>query len=120
MLWLEGILLMAMAAVLGMETLLPVFASQGWHTGSAGYGLLRIAPGIGAVLAGLGLSLFPPAGRRIPVLAAAFAVAGAALAAFAAGPSFVVAFILLAAGSWCLAWAGRHGFTRAGRTGTRR
>ena len=102
-LWLQGILLVAMAAVLGVETLLPVFASRSWHTGSAGYGLLRIAPGIGAVLAGLGLSMFPPAGRRIPVLAAAFAVAGAALAAFAARPSFIVAFILLAGGSWCLA-----------------
>ena len=76
MLWLEGILLVTMAAVLGAETLLPVFASRSWHTGSAGYGLLRIAPGIGAVLAGLGLSLFPPAGRRLPVLAAAFAAAG--------------------------------------------
>jgi MFS family permease len=102
-LWLEGILLVAMAAVLGVETLLPVFASRSWHSGSAGYGLLRIAPGVGAVLAGLGLSMFPSAGRRIPVLAAAFAAAGAALAAFAAGPPFALTFILLTGGSWCLA-----------------
>jgi MFS family permease len=102
-LWLEGILLVAMAAVLGVETLLPVFASQSWNSGSAGYGLLRIAPGVGAVLAGLGLSMFPPAGRRILVLSVAFAGAGAALTAFAAGPPFAVALILLTGGSWCLA-----------------
>ena len=102
-LWLEGILLVAMAAVLGVETLLPVFASQSWHAGSAGYGLLRIAPGVGAVLAGLGLSMFPPAGRRILVLSMAFAGAGAALTVFATGPPFALAFILLTGGSWCLA-----------------
>ena len=86
MLWLEGILPVAMAAVLGVETLLPVFAGQSWHSGSAGYGLLRIAPGVGAVLAGLGVSMFPPTGRRILVLSVAFAGAGAALTAFAAWP----------------------------------
>ena len=102
-LWLEGILLVAMAAVLGVETLLPVFASRSWHSGSAGYGLLRIAPGVGAVLAGLGLSMFPSAGRRIPVHPRAFAAAGAALAAFAAGPPFALTFILLTGASWCLA-----------------
>ncbi len=102
-LWLQGILLVAMAAVLGVETMLPVFASLTWHAGSAGYGLLRIAPGIGAVLAGVGLSMFPTAGRRIPVLGAGFAAAGAAIGGFAAGPPFALAFILLTGGSWCLA-----------------
>src|SRR6202044_3101251 len=71
-LWLEGVLLVAMTGVLGVETLLPVFAAGTWRMGSAGYGLLRMAPGIAAVLAGLGLSLFPPAGRRTLALTVAF------------------------------------------------
>ena len=103
MLWLEGVLLVAMTGVLGVETLLPVFAAGAWQMGSAGYGLLRMAPGIAAVLAGLGLSIFPPTGRRTLALAAAFAGAGAAIAGFAAGPSFILALLLLTGGSLCLA-----------------
>jgi MFS family permease len=102
--WLEGIVVVAMTAVLGVETVLPVFATGVWHTGAAGYGLLRVAPGIGAVLAGAGLSAFPVRGRP-PILIVAFAGAGAAIAGFAAGPSIALAFILLAAGSSGLAAA---------------
>ena len=47
--------------------------------------------------------MFPTAGRRIPVLGAGFAAAGAAIGGFAAGPPFALAFILLTGGSWCLA-----------------
>ena len=75
--WLEGILLIAMTGALGVETLLPVFSAGTWHTGPAGYGLLRMAPGIAAVLAGLGLSLFPAARRGTLYIAIAFAGAGA-------------------------------------------
>ncbi len=100
--WLEGVLVVAMTGVLGVETLLPVFAAGLWHAGPGGYGLLRIAPGVGAVLAGAGLSAFPVTGRA-RVLAAAFAGAGLAMGGFATGPPFAVAFLLLAAGSACLA-----------------
>jgi hypothetical protein len=100
--WLEGVLLVAMTGVLGVETLLPVFAAGTWHLGAAGYGLLRMAPGIAAVLAGLSLSVFPLVGRRTLVLAVAFAGAGAAIAGFAAGRAFVVALLLLTGGSLCL------------------
>jgi MFS family permease len=97
--WLEGILLIAMAGAQGVETLLPVFSARTWHTGPAGYGLLRMAPGIAAVLS---LSLFPPARRGTLYIAIAFAGAGAGLAAFAAGPPFAVALFLLAGASLCL------------------
>lgn len=102
-LWLEGILLIAMTGVLGVETLLPVFAAGTWHTGPAGYGLLRMAPGIAAVLAGLGLSMFPAAGRGAVTIGIAFAGASAGMAAFAAGPSFALALFLLTGASLCLA-----------------
>jgi MFS family permease len=101
-LWLEGILMIAMTGVLGVETLLPVFAAGTWHTGPAGYGLLRMAPGIAAVLAGLGLSMFPAAGRGAVTIGIAFAGASAGMAAFAAGPSFALALFLLAGASLCL------------------
>jgi MFS family permease len=100
--WLEGILLIAMTGALGVETLLPVFSAGTWHTGPAGYGLLRMAPGIAAVLAGLGLSLFPAARRGTLYIAIAFAGAGAGLAAFAAGPPFALALFFLAGASLCL------------------
>ena len=96
--------MIAMTAALGVETLLPVFSAGTWHTGPAGYGLLRMAPGIAAVLAGLGLSAFPAArrGTLYIAIAVAFAGAGAGLAAFAAGPPFALALFLLAAASLCL------------------
>jgi MFS family permease len=101
-LWLEGVLLIAMTGALGVETLLPVFAAGTWHTGPAGYGLLRMAPGIAAVLAGLGLSMFPAARRGALTIGIAFAGAGAGMAAFAAGPPFTLALFLLADASLCL------------------
>lgn len=100
---LEGVLLIAMTGALGVETLLPVFASGTWHAGPAGYGLLRMAPGIAAVLAGLGLSLFPGVGRGAVTIGIAFAGASAGMAAFAAGPPFALALFLLAGASLCLA-----------------
>jgi MFS family permease len=102
-LWLEGVLLIAMTGALGVETLLPVFAAGTWHTGPAGYGLLRMAPGIAAVLAGVGLSMFPAVGRGAVTIGIAFAGASAGMAAFAAGPSFALALFLLASASLCLA-----------------
>ena len=92
-----------MTGALGVETLLPVFAAGTWHTGSAGYGLLRMAPGIAALLAGLGLSMFSAAGRGALTIGIAFAGASAGMAAFAAGPPFVLALLFLAGASLCLA-----------------
>jgi hypothetical protein len=67
------VLLIAMTGVLGVETLLPVFATGTWHAGPAGCGLLRMAPGIAGVLAGLGLSMFPGVGRGAVTIGIAFA-----------------------------------------------
>lgn len=102
-LWLEVVLLIAMTGALGVETLLPVFAAGTWHTGPAGYGLLRMAPGIAAALAGLGLSTFPAVRRGTLYIGIAFAGAGAGMAAFAAGPPLALALFLLAGASLCLA-----------------
>ena len=52
---LVGMMVVAMTGALGVETLLPLFAVKTWHAGAIGYGLLRMAPGIAAVVAGLGL-----------------------------------------------------------------
>jgi hypothetical protein len=61
-----------------------------------------MAPGIAAVLAGLGLSMFPVARRGPWSMVFAFAGAGAALTGFAAGPPFALALVLLAGASLCL------------------
>jgi MFS family permease len=89
----------ALVGPAAVETLLPVFAAHAWHTGPAGYGLLRMTPGIAAIVAGIGLPMAPSAVRHPLTLPAAFAVAGVAIAAFAAGPPFILALFLLAAGS---------------------
>src|SRR3984885_9873803 len=102
-LWLEGVLLIAMTGALGVETLLPVFAAGTWHSGPAGYGPLRMGPGIAAVLAGLGLSMFSAAGGGGGAIGLALAGASAGMAAFAAGPPFALALFLLAGASLGLA-----------------
>ena len=55
------------------------------------------------MLAGLGLSMFSAAGRGALTIGIAFAGASAGMAAFAAGPPFVLAVLLLAGASLCLA-----------------
>lgn len=100
--WLLGVSVVAMTGILAVETLLPVFAARIWHTGPAGYGVLRMTPGIAAVLASATLPMFPSAARHRLALPAAFAVASLSLAGFAAGPPFIAAVVLLAGGSLCL------------------
>lgn len=97
---LQWVLLLSMAAILGVETLLPVFAERSWHVGAVGYGVLRTAPGIAAVLAGLAVSGLR---TRLPgphVLPSAVVGAAVALAGFAASPPFAAALVLLAVSSW--------------------
>ncbi len=90
---LQWALLVAMTGVLGVETLLPVFATRTWHAGSVGYGLLRTAPGLAAVLGGVALLRFRVRGRRL--LPAAMACAAAGLAGFAAAPPLAAALAVL-------------------------
>ncbi len=107
-------LTVAMVGVLGVETLLPIFSASVWHTGAVGYGLLRTAPGVAAVITGLVFSARrrpgqrqrlkctgrrprPKSGDRVVALALCAAAAG--LAAFATAPLFTVALVVLAATS---------------------
>jgi MFS family permease len=94
---LQWVLLMAMTGVLGVETLLPVMATQTWHTGSVGYGLLRTAPGVAAVVAGFALARMPTPGSRAMPLAMVIAAAG--VAGFAAAPPLAAALVVLAVAS---------------------
>jgi predicted MFS family arabinose efflux permease len=98
---LQWVLLVSMAGVLGVETLLPIFAADSWHSGSLGYGLLRTAPGVAAVVAGLAMSrTHRPTlnGRVIPV---SIVGAATALAGFAATPPLAAALVLLGTASLC-------------------
>jgi len=97
----------AMVGAIGMETLLPVFATKTWPVGVVGYGLLRAAPGVAAVVGGIILSARPnclmegagPANRR---LAACFVAAAACFGLFAGGPPLPVALAALTVGSLAL------------------
>ncbi len=98
---LVGMMVVAMAGALGVETLLPVFATKTWHAGAFGYALLRMAPGIAAVAAGLGLSVRASSagtGR----LGACFVVTAACFFVFASAPPFPLALVVLTVGSLAL------------------
>lgn len=105
---LQVVLLAASALSIGTETLLPILDRTVWHAGSAGYGLLRMAPGLAAVLAGGLLARSRPA--RVPgrVIAISMAGAGAGLAAFAWAPGLLAALVLLGLASLALTTAQVH------------
>lgn len=96
---LQAILLTVSAVALGTETLLPVLDRVDWHGGPVAYGMLRAAPGIAAVLTGLGFALMRPARHPARTLFLSMAGACAGLAAFTAAPVLAVAFVLLALAS---------------------
>lgn len=77
-------------------TLLPVFAQTILHVGPQGYGLLYAAPSLGAVVAGLAVSLHGTLRRQGPVLLASVAVYGAATVLFGLSPWFGLTFCALA------------------------
>ena len=56
-----GLLTLDLVAVLlgGATALLPIFASEVFHTDSTGLGLLRAMPAVGSIIAGLVLAHFP-------------------------------------------------------------
>lgn len=81
----------------GATALLPVFANEILTVGSRGFGMLRAAPAVGALLASIFLATRPPlrrAGRTLLVSTAGF---GLAMVAFALSKSFVLSLGLLAA-----------------------
>ncbi len=75
-----GAISLDLAAVLfgGATALLPAFAQDVLHVGSGGYGVLRAAPGIGAVVVGVLLAARPIRRRVGPTLMVAVATFGAA------------------------------------------
>ena len=80
----------------GAVALLPVFARSILHTGPLGLGLLRSAPAVGAIAAGIWLTRRPlqrNAGRTLLVVVAAF---GASMVVFGLSHSFALSLVALA------------------------
>jgi MFS family permease len=107
-----AVLLTTGSLAIGVETLLPILATDRWHCGSAGYGLLRVAPGVAAVVAGLvlGRSHAPRSPAR--AIATCVAVAAGAFGAVSISPGLAGAFALLAIGSFAVSAAQVHTLTR--------
>lgn len=96
---LQAILLTVSAVALGTETLLPVLDRVQWHAGPVAYGMLRAAPGIAAVLTGLGVALMRPARHPVRTLSLSMTGACAGLIAFTVAPVLAAGFVLLALAS---------------------
>ena len=81
----------------GAVTLLPVFARDVLHVDEFGYGVLRSAPSLGALLMALTMAHLPPmkqAGRNLLVVVIGF---GVATIIFGLSQSFILSAIALAA-----------------------
>jgi MFS family permease len=96
---LQAILLSVSAVALGTETLLPVLDRVQWHGGAIAYGMLRAAPGIAAVLTGLGVALMRPFRHPVRTLCLTMIGACAGLIAFTVTPALAAGFVLLALAS---------------------
>ena len=79
----------------GATALLPIYARDILHTTSVGLGVLRTAPGFGAAVCALMLSLSPLERRVGPWLFAGVAVFGAATVVFGLSTNIVISVIAL-------------------------
>lgn len=98
-----GVISLDMFAVLlgGAVALLPIFASELLHTGPAGLGLLRAAPGVGAALAAVVLALRPIRDRAGTALLGGVAAFGLCMIVFGLSrslPLSLAALVLSGAG----------------------
>ena len=93
-----GAISLDLAAVLfgGATALLPVFATDVLHVGADGFGLLRAAPGVGAITVGIALAAWPLRRRVGMILFGAVFVFGAATVVFGLSTSFPLSLIALA------------------------
>jgi MFS family permease len=93
-----GVISLDLFAVLlgGVTALLPVFARDVFEAGPWGLGLLRAAPGAGALTMALALTRWPIEGRAGKVMFAAVACFGLSTIVFALSGNFVVALASLA------------------------
>jgi hypothetical protein len=93
-----GAMSLDLVAVLlgGATALLPVFSQEVLHVGALGNGILRTAPGVGAVIVALALTV-RPLGRRIgPTLFWAVGAFGAFTLLFALSRVYVLSLLALA------------------------
>jgi MFS family permease len=79
----------------GVFALLPVFARDVFAAGPWALGLLRAAPGVGALIAAVTLTHRMPRRRVGRIIFAAVGTYGLAIIAFALSRSFVLSFLLL-------------------------
>jgi MFS family permease len=93
-----GTMSLDLVAVLlgGATALLPVFSEEVLHVGALGNGLLRAAPGAGAVIVALALTARPLQRRVGPVLFLAVGAFGAFTLVFALSRSYVLSLAALA------------------------
>ena len=92
-----GAILLDLFAVLfgGATALLPIYAENILHVGSAGLGILRSAPAIGAVIISLILSRWPFQHNVGHILFASVSCFGIATIIFAVSKSFLLSFLIL-------------------------
>ena len=81
----------------GSMSLLPIFADQILKTGPVGYGWLRAAPGLGAILGSILITLRPLPERQGRILLGSVAAYGAATIVFGLSRTTLLTFIALAA-----------------------
>lgn len=105
LLGLAAVLAATSTLMIGTESLLPVLDRTLWHGGSAAYGLLRMAPGMAAILAGAGLSTMAPVRRPARAITIGLAGGCAGLIAFTEAPVLVAAIVLLVLASLALTLA---------------
>ena len=93
-----GTMSLDLVAVLlgGATALLPVFSEDVLHVGALGNGLLRAAPGAGAVIVALALTVRPLSRRVGPTLFLAVAAFGAFTLVFALSSSYLLSLVALA------------------------
>jgi MFS family permease len=93
-----GAISLDLAAVLfgGVTALVPVFATDILHVGAVGNGLLRAAPGAGALVVGLVLAVRPLRRHVGPKLFATVAIYGALTIAFGLSTQFALSLVALA------------------------
>jgi MFS family permease len=94
---LGAVLLDLFAVVLGNSTaLLPIFASDIFHNGPLGFGVLRAAPAAGAIITALVLARRPVSGRVGHIMFVTVSIYGVATILLALTPGFGLALAALA------------------------
>jgi hypothetical protein len=82
----------------GAVAMLPAFAQDVLHVGGLGFGLLRAAPSVGAIVMSLVLAHRKPMRRAGPTLLVCVALFGSSWIAFAVSTSYALSLALLAFG----------------------